>query len=225
MKFTRYGISISLLTDADIEMVRQWRNDPVVVRNYQYREYITPEMQAEWFKTINNINNLYCIIEYKGEKVGVVNLKNIDWEKMKFETGIFIPYEKYHNSPLPAMISLITTEIPFRLLNWNIGYAHVLKENKPTQTFIKQLGYELASGQEDKENQEYFITSENFEKKAGRIRKAIDTVTGKSEMGTLFISAEEAGTEPVCQWQAIVSKGNCIHHIETTENGTTFYFL
>ena len=149
MKYLQYGITISMLKAGDIEMVRQWRNDPVVVKNYAYREFITPEMQEKWFRSINNINTLYTLIEYEGDKVGVINLKKMDWEKMTFEGGIFIPFTRYHATPLPAVVSLITTDVAFNVMNFKTGYAHVLKENKPTQSFIRQLGYVMSEGQED----------------------------------------------------------------------------
>jgi UDP-4-amino-4,6-dideoxy-N-acetyl-beta-L-altrosamine N-acetyltransferase len=224
MKYTRFGISFSLMKEEDIEMVRQWRNDPVVVRNYAFRDHITPEMQKEWYKKVNNINNLYTIIEYQGEKVGVINLKNIDWENRTYESGIFIPYEKYHNTPLPAIVSYITTEIPFKLFDWQIGYAHVLKANKATQSFIKQLGYVLSPGQENVDNQEYSMTRETFEKKGVKIRKALSTLLPLTDTGKLFFDRDELNEDVIRQWEDIVKKSPAVIRVESTEAGITYYF-
>lgn len=224
MQYRRYNIRISLMKETDIEMVRNWRNDPVVVKNYAYKEYITPEMQRKWFESINNIHNLYTIIEYRGEKIGVINMKNIDWERKTFEGGIFIPYEKYHFTMLPAIISFITTEIPFIMLDWNVGYAHVLKENKATQSFIKMLGYQLSPGQEDKPNQEYSITRETFEKKAAKIRKAISVMAESNEPASLFIEKDEWDDPLVMQWENIAKSSRWITSIEEIPEGRRYTF-
>ena len=149
MKYIKYGVTLSLMKEEDIEMVRLWRNDPVVVANYEYRDFITPEMQKEWFRKVNNVNNLYTIIGYQGKKIGVVNLKGIDWERQTAEGGIFIPDTRYHETPVTSIVSFLTTEMMFLLFNWNEAKADVLKDNQPIRSFIKQLGYELSPGQEE----------------------------------------------------------------------------
>jgi RimJ/RimL family protein N-acetyltransferase len=224
MKYIRYGVSLSLIRESDLETVRQWRNDPVVVRNYAFREYITPEMQQQWFRSINNIHNLYAIIGYQGERVGVINLKNIDWDQKTYEGGIFIPYERYHNTPLPAIVACFTTEIPFTWFDWNTGFAHVLASNKSTQAFVKQLGYLLAPGQEDVENQEYLITRESFEKYALRFRKAIQALTGDYQPGRLVIEPHDY-EDPVplhCEKMGKLSKA--LLKSESGEEGRIYFF-
>ncbi len=225
MKYIRYGITMSLMKEEDIEMVRQWRNDPVVVRNYQYREHITPEMQKAWFKTVNNINNLYTIIEFNGEKIGVINMKNIDWDKRSFESGIFIPYEKFHNTPVLAIVSIITTEIIFTLMNWPVGYAHVLKENKSTQSFIKMLGYERLPGQEDEPNQAFMITREKFAEKRKKLRKALSVLLeNPDEPARLVFDQEERSDPVIAEWELRSGKGISVSKVEETEKEITYYF-
>ncbi|MCX6305249.1 MAG: GNAT family N-acetyltransferase [Bacteroidetes bacterium] len=224
MKYSRYGISFNFLKEEDIELVRQWRNDPVVANNYEYREHITPEMQKEWFKSVNNIHNLYTVIEYQGEKIGVINIKNIDWEARVCEGGIFLPDPKYHQTFVPAIISYVTTEIIFCIFEWNIGYAHVLKENKSVQAFVKMLGYELMDGQEEVNNQQYQVTRESFEKRAPRIKKAISVLTGNEEQGVLCIERREFSDPLVLQWEDKVKTSRYISSVETREDGRFYCF-
>jgi RimJ/RimL family protein N-acetyltransferase len=224
MRYRRFGITISLIRESDIELVRQWRNDPVVVKNYAYREYITPEQQAKWFKTINNTRNLYTIIEYKSEKVGVINIKNIDWGMQTFEGGVFIPYEKYHNTPLLAVISYLTTEIFFDVFNWPVGKAHVLRENKSTQAFIKMLGYRMSPGQEEEENQEFFITREFFFEKAPKLKKAISVFFDTREPAELLFEKEFQSDPLEHEWESIVLKSLRIVRQEVTDEGKKYFF-
>ncbi len=224
MKYIRYGVTLTLMRESDLEMVRQWRNDPVVVRNYAYREYITPEMQTDWFKTVNNHRNLYTIIHYRGEQVGVINLKHIDWEQKTFEGGIFIPYERHHNTPLPAIVSVLTTEIPFTWFDWNVGYAHVLQSNKQTQAFIRQLGYELSPGQESVENQEYRITRENYLRKSARLKKAIFALTGEEAPGILVIEKEDEGSDAVAFFEEKAKTSKALIGCRETPEGRVYTF-
>ena len=225
MKYSRYGLTFHLLKEADIELVRQWRNDPVVANNYEFREHITPEMQQEWFQSVNNIHNLYTIIEYQCEKIGVINIKNIDWEQRSSEGGIFLPDPKYHQSFIPAIISYVTTEIMFVVFGWNIGYAHVLKENKSVQAFVKMLGYELMDGQEEVNNQQYQITRESFEKRAPKIKKAISVLTGNDEKGVFCIEPDEYSDPLVMQWEEKVKTSRLITKIETNRDGRFYRFF
>ena len=181
-------------------------------------------MQQEWFKSVNNINNLYTVIEYQCEKIGVINIKNIDWETRVAEGGIFLPDPKYHQTFVPAVISYVTTEIIFIMFEWTIGYAHVMKENKSVQAFVKMLGYELLSGQEDVDNQLYQITLESFEKRAPKIKKAIAVLTGNEEKGVFSIAAEEFEDPMAQEWEEKVKGSRFILKVETTDEGRFYYF-
>ncbi len=224
MIYSRLGISFSLMREKDIEMVRQWRNDPVVASRYEFREYITPEMQREWFQKVNNIRNLYTILEYRQQKIGVINFKNIDWDQKTGEGGIFLPDPKYHSTGLPAIISYITTEIIFRVFGWNEATAHVLQENTGVQQFVTALGYELLPGQEGVHNQKYRATRESFEAKAGRLEKAILLISESNEPGILQIPASSFEDPLVLEWENKVRESPFVVRQETTPEGRFYYF-
>jgi RimJ/RimL family protein N-acetyltransferase len=225
MKYIKYGITFSLMREEDIEMVRNWRNDPVVVANYEFREYITPEMQKEWFRKVNNINNLYTVIGYRGEKIGVVNLKEIDWQGQTAEGGIFIPDTRYHETPVTSIVSFLTTEIMLILFSWKAAKAHVLKENRAIQAFIRQLGYELSPGQEEVNNQEYVLSREKFEKMAPKIRKAIHILAQDTSPGKFVVEPEDFGNEVVLFYEQLALKNVPFTKTEVTEEGRVYYFV
>jgi UDP-4-amino-4,6-dideoxy-N-acetyl-beta-L-altrosamine N-acetyltransferase len=224
MKYEKYGITLSLMREEDIEMVRQWRNDPVVVANYEFREYINPEMQKEWFAKVNNINNLYTVIGYQGKKIGVVNLKNIDWENQTVEGGIFIPDTRYHETPVTSMVSFLTTEIMILLFNWKAAKAHVLKDNKPIQSFIRNLGYELSPGQENVNNQEYTLDREKFEKMAPKIRKAIHILAQDTLPGRFVVEPFDFDNPVALFFEDLAKRNLALSKTETTEEGRIYYF-
>jgi RimJ/RimL family protein N-acetyltransferase len=224
MKFSRYGITFHFLKEEDIEQVRQWRNDPLVAASHEFKGHITPEMQQEWFRSVNNLDNLYTIVEYHGEKIGVINMKNIDWVARVCEGGIFFPEPKYHQTILPAMVSYIATEIIFIMFEWNMGYARVLKQNTKVQAFVRMLGYELVHGQEGVNNQLYRITRESFEKCSPRVKKAIAVLYGNGDQGVLWIERNEFADPEVFQWEEKVRTSRFIAKVETTKEGRGYYF-
>lgn len=173
MKLFKYGIILERLKEEDIELVRQWRNSDPVRLNMEYRDIISPEQQLGWFRSIDNLQNNYLMIHYKGEKIGLLNDKNIDWNARTSESGLFLGKPEYYASFIPYLVSVAGIETTFYYLNWTRQFAHILKSNQNAIKYNLQLGYHLSEGQDAFENQQYEMTRESFERSAGKIRKAV----------------------------------------------------
>ena len=178
MKFFKYGITLERLKEEDIELVRQWRNSDPVRLKMKYREIITPEQQRIWFNSINNVNSHYVIIHYKGEKIGLLNDKNIDWENLSSETGIFIGRPEFYHTFVPYLVSVAGIETLFNFIGWKKQYAHILKSNTNAINYNLQLGYQLCEGQEGVDHRRYELTRESFDQTAGKIRKMVRSIAG-----------------------------------------------
>ncbi len=170
MKLKFEDVVLERLKEEDIELVRQHRNSEDISQYMEYREHITPEMQKKWFDSINNNNNIYSMIYYKGRKIGLGNVKNIDWDKNSMEAGIFLWDKEVRNTAIPVIGFLILGEFFIKNLGLE-GFAHIMKTNKRAQRFNKQIGFELCEGQEDIENQLYKLTKESYLEKAELLRK------------------------------------------------------
>lgn len=162
MELQGYGITLKRLTLDKIEMLRNWRNDPKIQQYMEYRDYITSEMQRKWFESINNEHNYYFIIIIKGKEIGLVNLKNVDYERKCAEPGIFIYEDTYLNSDNGIRAALLNTDFAFENLNLDFLYGHVLKDNKRAIRFNSIFGYELSSGQDNVPNQLYTLKKEIY---------------------------------------------------------------
>lgn len=154
MKMRRLGVQ-------DIEMVRQHRNSNFVRQYMEYREEITPEMQLKWFHSINNNNNLYLLTEYKGDPIGLINARNIQWEKRTAEGGIFFWDKRYINSPVALLAALTFGELAANVFHLK-AVAKIMVTNKRAIRYNKMLGFELCEGQENKINQLYSFSGERF---------------------------------------------------------------
>jgi RimJ/RimL family protein N-acetyltransferase len=172
MEITKYGISLKRLCEEDIELVRQWRNSQQINQFMEYREQISPEMQKKWFKSIDNADNYFFIIEYKGEKIGLVSTNNVDKEKGSSDGGIFIWDKKYYETFVPVWASLTLLESNFAVFRAQKSFIKVLKTNKRAQQLNLHLGYQLMPGQEEIENQNYELNKERFLSKSKKLRIA-----------------------------------------------------
>lgn len=224
MKYTRFGITIERLKERDIELVRQWRNAPHIAERHEYREHITPEMQQNWFASVNNLNNFYFIIHYKGEKIGVINVKNINWETRELESGIFIPDQQYWDTFVPSVVSVMMTDLFFKVFGWDHYYAHILKNNTRAIQYNKALGYQLCDNQEDKENQLYILTRDAFEKRSGKLMKAISVMVGGDDVAVFHLEPEDLGTELEDFAMKNFPKSADLKRTEENEKGKLFYF-
>lgn len=146
-----YGITLRRLTSDKIEVVRQWRNDPKIQQYMVYRQEITPEMQKKWFDKINNDNNFYFIIEYQGKEIGLVNIKDIDYENKCGEDGIFIYDESLLNSDVSIRVSLLMRKFVFETLDLEYEYGRVLKENIRAIKFNLYMGAKIDDSHSDKD--------------------------------------------------------------------------
>jgi hypothetical protein len=170
MKICKYGITLNLLRQEDLEFVRQKRNSEKAEKLSKPGDEITPDMQQEWFDGINNSENFYFIIEYEGIKIGMLNNKNIDWEARTSETSLFLWEETYSETFVPMLASLCMIEISFYYLNWNASYIRIHKDNPKAIENAGKLGYKITEGKEIVESQLYFLTRELFETKTKEIQ-------------------------------------------------------
>jgi RimJ/RimL family protein N-acetyltransferase len=198
MLIRKYGITLKRLKEEDIELLREMRNSTAISTTMVYREHITPEMQKKWFESINNKYNGYFIIIYEGKKIGLINGKNIDFEKRICEGGIFIWDEHYKDTIIPALASIIMNDWTFLIINFNAIYAKVLQENVNALTYDKLMGYEPCAPLTDEKGVQWLIlTKEKYLRKVKLLRKSLLQNLGGIETLTLLNvdSSDDLGKE------------------------------
>jgi len=158
----KYGITLRRLDTDDLELLRGWRNDPKIANQMNYREYITPGMQKKWFSTINNSNNFYFIIIAEGKKIGLADLKDIDYGKKSWEAGLFIYNDNFLGTLVPFQIFLAQYDFGFFDLNLETCYGKVLNSNTNAIKFNASFGYTLEPGQDGLVHQKYVLTKELY---------------------------------------------------------------
>jgi RimJ/RimL family protein N-acetyltransferase len=188
MKLFKYGIVLKRITKDDIELVRRCRNSEGIHQFMHYRGHITKKMQKRWFKSIDNIYNFFYLVYYCGEPIGMFNEKNINWEEHSSETGLIIWDERYIDTQVPLMISLLLSEVGFYIFHGEKAIIRILQDNKKAIQYALSFGYRLCEGEQDKELQKYELTKERFEQIGVRLLKAMNSLYKSSN--TLYLLLE-----------------------------------
>ncbi len=161
-----YGVVLKRLTEDKIELVRNWRNDPKIQQYMFFREYITPEMQLNWFKKTNNEFNHYFIIEIEGKEIGLANIKDVDYEKKEGEAGIFIYEDEYLDGTASYQISLAMSDFAYDTLGLVKQTAVIEKNNKRAIDYNLSLGAKIVVEEENvvsvEHLQEDYITNKTI---------------------------------------------------------------
>jgi RimJ/RimL family protein N-acetyltransferase len=180
----QYGVTLRRITEQDIELLRYWRNQQSVRMYMDYRDYITPAMQKKWFASVNNKFNYYFIIEFEGNKVGMINAKNFSYEDGFGEGGIFIWDEHYINSFAAVFSTLCLLNFVFyKVKLCKISHARILKDNDRAIHYNMLIGYKLSPGQEKVYNQLYTLHLDDYEKQGIKLNKAAEMLNnGNGEL-------------------------------------------
>jgi UDP-4-amino-4,6-dideoxy-N-acetyl-beta-L-altrosamine N-acetyltransferase len=182
MIIEQYGVKLKRVTEDDIELIRKWRNHKDIKKYFAFQKHITKKMQKKWFLSVNNKLNYFFIIIYKEEKIGIINCKNIDLKNKIGEGGIFIWNSKYLETEVPVFATICFLDFIFNFLNIsNKSFIRILKNNKRAISYNKQIGYILLPGQGHNKLQYYVLTKEDYEKKAVRLRKAAQIISGDND--------------------------------------------
>lgn len=129
------------ITIDDIETIRQWRNNPKISQFMNFRDEITKEMQLKWYQSIDNINNYYFMIIKNNVKIGLTEVKKINYKTFTAEAGIFIFEDKFLNATISYESILLLMNFAFENLMIKQLNIQVLESNKRAIRFNKSLGY------------------------------------------------------------------------------------
>lgn len=140
MIISKYNIVLQKIDASDLELLRNWRNSNFVKQFMIYKDYITSEMQIEWYEKINNKNNYYFKILKDGLPIGLTNIKDIDLDNETGESGIFLVSPEFINSDIGIRASIVLLDFAFFTLGLKELYQTIDINNKTALSFNKHLG-------------------------------------------------------------------------------------
>lgn len=161
MKISNSGISLNLLIKEDIEFLNQ-KIHPVETESVaELPESLRFEISNEWFEHINYIRENYYLIEYQGNKIGLLFNKNMDWEMRSCETELFFWKDLLTENSQMLACWLTILEFLFYYLEWSIVSTHVLNTKTKAIEIIESLGFTL-NAQGNRNELQASLTREQF---------------------------------------------------------------
>lgn len=157
-----HELKLERLSTDKLEVVRNWRNTPEVQQFMEYREHITSKMQKRWFERINNLHNYYFILSADGNDIGLMNIKDVNFDTMVGEKGSLIWDTSYRNQGIGTIANYMMLNFAFHQLKLRRLIIHILRSNDRSRKVYENFGFVISSGQQSVENQEYSLSSSDF---------------------------------------------------------------
>ena len=187
MKISKYGITLSLLRQQDIEFVSQKFYPKEENLSDEFSESIAGNVQ-EWIDSIYSFKNFYYIIEYKGVKIGMINDKVLDWKGRTSETELILWDDSYSDSIVPMLATLCLLETGFYYLGWKSYKTLISKSDLKGIKNATSLGFILSDNQHKQQDQEYLLSKESFEINASKaLLEASKHIDETSDEGYLLL--------------------------------------
>ncbi|MCE2772845.1 MAG: hypothetical protein LW750_05330 [Bacteroidetes bacterium] len=186
-----YGIKLRNVEEQDLEMIRVARNSAEIRSNMSYQDYITPEMQQEWFQSINSEHHNYFVILHNDLAIGLISAAEINEQRnITKNGGIFIWDNNHKESEWTLYASMLLTEVSFAI-GQQENYIRIRKDNVKALHYNKLLGYEVHRDF-DKQLVELILTHNSFLSKTARIRQTLDRKFGQQIKVTFQLAIRPA---------------------------------
>lgn len=143
MEYQAYGVTLKPLSQAMLETVRQWRNDPIIADLMLDKTHITAQMQQAWFDKLQGDKSRgYWVVYFKDEAIGVASLVRIDMEIGRAEPGFYIYHPKCRRNIVPFCAAFALNDFAFERMRLSALDAVVLSSNSPALRFNETCGYQ-----------------------------------------------------------------------------------
>ena len=140
---SQYDVRLIRVQAEHLSLILRWRNNDWVRKNMFVQDILQEKDQLAWFNSINNASNYYFIIEYLGEKVGLIHAKNFSEEDGIGEGGIFIGEYDYLETWASVMASICLLNFIFAKTNINRSMVRVQAHNRSAISYNLMLGYKI----------------------------------------------------------------------------------
>lgn len=145
MKILGLGVTLEKLEPKHLELLRTWRNDSRVNRFLLDKRQITPQQQTKWYNSLDEDTNLHMMVYTECQPVGMIALKEIDWNKMSGTTVLLIGQTNARNKPWSVLAAMLFSEFSFEVVGLKQIISDVFIENSAAVQLNKLLGFKSIS--------------------------------------------------------------------------------
>lgn len=185
---SQYDVRLIRVQAEHLSLILRWRNNDWVRKNMFVQDILKEKDQLAWFNSINNASNYYFIIEYLGEKVGLIHAKNFSEEDGIGEGGIFIGEYDYLETWASVMASICLLNFIFAKTNINRSMVRVQAHNRRAISYNLKLGYKIDF--EDANELRMILDKEDFLYKTTVLKSVLSKISKGRD--ALILEGEKA---------------------------------
>ena len=185
---SQYDVRLIRVQAEHLSLILRWRNNDWVRKNMFVQDILKEKDQLAWFNSINNASNYYFIIEYLGEKVGLIHAKNFSEEDGIGEGGIFIGEYDYLETWASVMASICLLNFIFAKTNINRSMVRVQAHNRRAISYNLKLGYKIDF--EDANELRMILDKEDFLHKTTVLKSVLSKISKGRD--ALILEGEKA---------------------------------
>ena len=185
---SQYDVRLIRVQAEHLSLILRWRNNDWVRKNMFVQDILQEKDQLAWFNSINNASNYYFIIEYLGEKVGLIHAKNFSEEDGIGEGGIFIGKYDYLETWASVMASICLLNFIFAKTNINRSMVRVQAHNRRAISYNLKLGYKI--DYEDANELRMILDKEDFLYKTTVLKSVLSKISKGQD--ALILEGEKA---------------------------------
>lgn len=144
-----YQVSLRPVEKADLNLLRNWRNQDEIRQHMVSQELISEEQQSAWYqKTTRDLTQRHFVIRYRNQSIGSANIRSLApgcalTEASIIEPGLYIGDAKYRNNIVAFSPTLLLNDYCFYHLNCTKLVAKVMPENTAAINYNVKLGYKI----------------------------------------------------------------------------------
>ena len=185
---SQYDVRLIRVQAEHLSLILRWRNNDWVRKNMFVQDILQEKDQLAWFNSINNASNYYFIVEYLGEKVGLIHAKNFSEEDGIGEGGIFIGEYDYLETWASVMASICLLNFIFAKTNINRSMVRVQAHNRRAISYNLKLGYKIDF--EDANELRMILDKEDFLYKTTVLKSVLSKISKGRD--ALILEGEKA---------------------------------
>ena len=147
--FSAYQVELRPMAQSHQSLIRTWRNQDEIREQMLDSELISEAQQQKWFeKTQFNTQQLHWIISFRGQFIGVTNVKSLlecktAAESELLEPGLYIGERRFQGNIVAFAPTLAMYDFCFEQLAAQKFRAIVKRSNQNAMKYNQTLGYQV----------------------------------------------------------------------------------
>lgn len=135
-------VQLREMTQDDIELVRNWRNNPDVSKYMYTDNQITAEQQLKWFESVKDSPGYkYWVIWYNEKPIGVASLTGIDHHLSSCYWAFYLGDVSNQGAGIGSKIEFNVLDYVFNDLKLNKLRCEVMTFNDKVITMHEKFGF------------------------------------------------------------------------------------